>query len=342
MDYKEIKIEVYGRVQGVTFRHFTKEHADKLGLKGFVKNRDDGSVLIIAQGSKKDLEKLLEQVQKGPKWAKVDGVSYFWKNSKNEYENFVIALDKGFIGDQKSSFWNLGKKIFNIKQKIPRHVAIIPDGNRRWAKKNGMKAVAGHKKSASYDTVFGLFDEARKLGIKYMTIWGFSTENWSRSSLELKALFDVIYDVLVKFEKEAGKNEIRFRHLGRRDRLPKKLVEQIVKLEKATEKYDKFFVQLCLDYGGRDETSRAINKILKSGVQEIEENDIVRYLDSAGIPDPDLIIRTSGEKRMSGFMSFQSAYSEFYFADVNFPDFGPKELQKAVEKFTKRRRSYGK
>ena len=138
------------------------------------------------------------------------------------------------------------------------------------------------------------------------------------------------------------KNKVRIRHIGRKDRLPKNVVQELVKVEEATKDFDNINIQICLDYGGRDEIVRAINKILKSGVQEINEDDLINYLDSVGIPDPDLIIRTSGEKRTSGFMPFQSGYSELYFSDVHFPDFTPKELRKAVEEFSMRRRNFGK
>lgn len=339
---QEIKIEIFGRVQGIGFRHFTKDHADKLGLKGFVRNTDQGSALVIAQGDKKKLEELLKIVQKGPILTHVEGVSYFWKKAENNYSDFVIALDKGIIEDQKRNFLNLGKSVLNIKDRIPRHIAIIPDGNRRWATKRGLNILMGHKKSTTYERIIALLEEAEQLGIKYITVWGFSTENWRRDSEEIKNIFGLILKGLKRFRKEAKKNQIRFRHLGRKDRLPKKLIEEISKLEEETKEFDKFNIQLCIDYGGRDEITRAINKLLRSGVKEIKEDDLSRYLDSNDIPDPDLIIRTSGEKRTSGFMPFQSIYAELYFADVGFPDFGPEELRKAVEEFAERKRKFGK
>lgn len=343
---KEIKIEVFGRVQGVGFRHFAKEQADKLSLSGYVKNRSDGVVLIIAQGEKEQLEVFLHNVQKGPRLSKVDGVSYFWRDSdvKNKdikKNGFVIVFEKGIVEDQARSLLNLGKRVLNIKSSIPRHIAIIPDGNRRWAKEKGLGISEGHRKAASKENIIALLDEARNLGVKYLTFWVFSTENWNRDSKELKGLFGVILRSLKVLRDDALKNKVRFRHLGRKDRLSKNLVKFIEKLEKDTEKFDEFNFQMCLDYGGRDEITRAMNKMLKAGVQEITEDDIGMYLDSYGVPDPDLIIRTSGEKRMSGFMSFQSAYAEFYFTDLHFPDFGPKELRKAVEEFGRRRRTFG-
>jgi len=228
------------------------------------------------------------------------------------------------------------------KNKVPRHIVIIPDGNRRWAKEKGLQIFAGHEKSANYKNLILLLEEAEKLGIKYVTLWLFSTENWKRSKREIDFLFNLIPKNFKKFKEYAIENKIRFRHLGRRDRIPKKVMEEFIEFEEATKEFDGINMQACLDYGGRDEIIRAVNKILKSGVSEIGEDELESYLDSAEIPDPDLIIRTSGEKRTSGFMPFQSAYSELYFTDVYFPDFTPKELRKAVEEFVNRKRSFGK
>ncbi len=229
----------------------------------------------------------------------------------------------------------------NQKLEIPTHISLIPDGNRRWARENGMKAIAGHYKSGNYSNIEKIFDEARRLGVKYMSIWGFSTENWKRDKKEVDAVFSVILNSLKRFGKDAHKNKIRFRHIGRKDRLPRKLVSELRKLEKETEKYDEFNVQLCLDYGGRDELVRTVNKILKSGVKKISEDDFDKHLDSYGIPDPDLIVRTSGENRLSGFMPFQTSYSELYFIEKYFPDFGPADLRAAVEEYGNRVRRFG-
>ena len=339
---EEIKIDVFGRVQGVGFRHFVKQYAQDLGLKGFVRNKDDGSVFIVAQGEKGDLEEFLRRVQEGPHLSKVVGASYFWRNLSGKYKEFVIDSNKGFVEDQTKNFVNLGKRILKIQSSFPKHVAIIPDGNRRWAKGKGLKPIEGHYYSASYKKIAGLFKEARDLGIEHLTFWAFSTENWKRKESEVAGLFNLVSKLCKKLRNDAIKNKIRFRWFGRRDRLPSNLVKELEMLEEETKKFEGFNVQLCLDYGGRDEILRAINQILKSGVKEIKEDDFKNYLDSQGIPDPDLVIRTSGEKRTSGFMPFQSAYSEFYFTDCNFPDFDAKELRKAVRTFEMRNRNFGK
>lgn len=337
----EIKIEVYGRVQGVRFRQFVKDIADKLSIKGYVLNRPDGSVLIIAQGEKKNINEMIVYVQKGSILSKVEGLSYFWRKDTNEFNDFEIIVEKDFISDKKSSLINLGKQILGMGGSVPKHVVIIPDGNRRWAKGKGFDEIEGHKKSGAYENMKLLLDEARKLDVKYLTLWGFSTENWKRAKREIDALFELMSSLLKQIEPDLIKHKIRFRHFGRRDRLPKDLVHYIERLEEITKNFSDFNLQICLDYGGRDEIVRALNKALKSGVTEVEEETLNNYMDSAGIPDPDLIIRTSGEKRLSGFMPYQSVYSEFYFTDVHFPDFGPAQLREAIEDFSKRKRRFG-
>jgi undecaprenyl pyrophosphate synthase len=164
----------------------------------------------------------------------VSGVSYFWNKPREHYKDFVIAVKKGFIQDQKSSFTNLGKKLLNIRAYIPQHVAIIPDGNRRWAKEKGFVSTKGHEVSASYENILGIIKEAQRLGIKYLTFWAFSTENWKRDKKEISFLFSTARALLVKLRKEAEQNKVKFTHLGRRDRLPKELVGEIEKLEDAT------------------------------------------------------------------------------------------------------------
>ena len=337
----EIKIEIFGRVQGVRFRQFVKDTADSLQLKGYVMNRFDGSVLVIAQGTKEKLEQLIAIVQKGSLLAKVEGVSYYWRKKTKKFNDFEIVVDNGFIADQKLSLLNLGKKLLHLDNRYPQHVSIIPDGNRRWAKSKGFDEIEGHKKAGAYENMKALLAEAKNLNIRYLTFWGFSTENWKRSKKEVESLFSIMNGLLEKIGEDLVAQKIRFRHLGRKDRLPRKLVEVIEDLEERTKSFSDFNLQICLDYGGRDEIVRALNKVLKAGVSEIAEDDLVNYLDSAGIPDPDLIIRTSGEYRMSGFMPFQSAYSEFYFTDVHFPDFGPQQLREAVEEFAQRKRRFG-
>ncbi len=225
---------------------------------------------------------------------------------------------------------------------IPNHLAIIPDGNRRWAKKKGLASFRGVNAGGDYSHLKELFDEARNSGIKYMSLWGFSAENWKRPKKEIDAVFGLINKSIDKFRKDAMKNKIRFRHLGRKDRLPKEIIKAMDELEQETKEFDDFNVQLCLDYGCRDEVVRAVNRILKDKLKEVDEKTFASYLDDADIPDVDFIIRTSGEKRTSGLMGYQSDYAEFYFIDKLFPDFNAKDLRKAIEEFSNRKRNLGK
>jgi len=227
------------------------------------------------------------------------------------------------------------------RKKVPVHISIIPDGNRRWAREKGLRSVEGYK-AVGYEHLESLVSEAKKLGVKYMSLWIFSTENWKRPKSEIKFLFDHFVRNTKTLLESSIKNKVRIRHIGRKDRLPKNVVQELIKLEEDTKDFDSMNVQMCLDYGGRDEIVRAVNKIVKEGKRKVNEKEFASYLDSVDIPDPDLIIRTSGEKRTSGFMPFQSSYSELYFADVHFPDFTSKELRKAVEEFSRRRRNFGK
>ena len=183
--------------------------------------------------------------------------------------------------------------------------------------------------------------KARDLGIKVLSVWAFSTENWKREKQEIKTIFNLIYRLINHFSKDIYKNKIRFKHLGRKDRIPKKLVQALEKLEQESKNYSGFNVQLCLDYGGKDEIIRAVNRAIKSGKIEINEKEFHEFLDTKNIPEPDLIIRTSGEQRTSGIMPFQSSYAELYFTPVYFPDFNSQELKKAIEEFQKRQRRFG-
>ncbi len=225
--------------------------------------------------------------------------------------------------------------------KTPLHVAIIPDGNRRWARERGLAEVKGHEDSTRRDRLIELFEEARAMGVKYLSLWGFSTENWNRSKIEKRFLFKLVGKTVEQLRDYAVEKKVRFRHIGRRDRLPRALVESLERLEKDTEKFDSMNVQLFLDYGGRDEILRAVEKAKLAG-EILNENNFMNYLDTSGLPEPELIIRTGGEKRLSGFMSFQSIYSELYFTDSYFPDFGTEEFRKAINWFSSRERRFGK
>jgi undecaprenyl diphosphate synthase len=224
--------------------------------------------------------------------------------------------------------------------KIPKHIAIIPDGNRRWAKGKGLVSTVGHEVGGGKDHIIPLLDEAKKLGITHLSLWAFSTENWKRSESEKKFLFRLLLKMVGEMREYAHNVKIKFKHIGRKDRLPSKLIEAMKDFEGETKDHDGLNVQLLLDYGGRDDIIRAIEKVSNEG-KKIDEASFCDYLDTKGIPEPDLVIRTGGEKRLSGLLLFQIAYAELYFCDTYFPDFGPENLREAVKDFSERKRNFG-
>ncbi len=232
-----------------------------------------------------------------------------------------------------------------IKMNIPQHVAIILDGNGRWAKSKGMPRNYGHKTGAK--NVEKICDVAGHMGIKYLTVYAFSTENWSRPQAEVDELMRLLGSYMKTCLKTAKKNNMRVRVLGDISRLSPQLQKQIQELEEVSSQYDGFYFQIALNYGSRDEMMRAMRKMYaeiedgKLSKEEITEEVFSRYLDTAGIPDPDLLIRTSGELRLSNYLLWQLAYSEFYFTDVPWPDFDQEELKKAVAAYNHRERRYG-
>jgi len=223
----------------------------------------------------------------------------------------------------------------------PVHVTVIADGNRRWATEKGLAASVGHERAVDRENLISLAEEAKSLGIKYLSFWVFSTENWNRSSLEVNILFKLFTKWVTEVKADLIERKMRFIHLGRKDRIPKELADKLSELEEETKHFVDFTVIACIDYGGRDEILRAVNKILQSRTEKVDENSFKQFLDTKDIPDVDLIIRTSGEQRTSGFMPFQGVYAEWYFTPVYFPDFDALELRKAVEEFKRRNRRFG-
>ena len=229
--------------------------------------------------------------------------------------------------------------------KIPQHIAIILDGNGRWAKSKGMPRNYGHTVGAK--NVETVCQAAHDLGVRYLTMYAFSTENWSRPDTEVEALMKLLENYLKNCIRTADKNNMRVRVIGDTSKLTERFREQIAALEKASAKNDGLNLQIAINYGSRDEMVRAIRQMasdLRAGnitEDEISEAVFADYLDTAGIPDPDLLIRTSGELRLSNFLLWQLAYSEFYFTDVPWPDFGKEELEKAIAAYNRRDRRYG-
>lgn len=229
--------------------------------------------------------------------------------------------------------------------KIPNHVAIILDGNGRWAKAKGMPRKYGHIQGAK--TVEVICEEAYKMGIQYLTVYAFSTENWNRPKDEVDALMKLLRNYMKTCLKTAKKNRMCVRILGDKSGLDEDIRERIAELEVATKDNDGLHFQIAINYGSRDEITRAVKTLtadIKEGrvsTEDITEELINSYLDTHDIPDPDLLIRTCNEQRVSNFLLWQLAYTEFYFTPVAWPDFSKKELEKAVEAYNHRDRKFG-
>ena len=229
---------------------------------------------------------------------------------------------------------------------VPNHIALILDGNGRWAKSKGMPRNYGHTMGAKNVEV--ICEEAYKLGVQYLTVYAFSTENWDRPQDEVDALMKLLRNYMKTCLTTAKKNNMCVRIIGDKTRLDADLQESIANLEEATKDYTGLHFNVALNYGSQDEMLRAMNNInadMKAGI--IEEQPITKelfesYLDTNGMPMPDLLVRTSGEQRLSNFLLWQLAYSEFYFADVHWPDFSKEELVKAIESYGSRKRRFGK
>ncbi|EGG84707.1 di-trans,poly-cis-decaprenylcistransferase [Lachnospiraceae bacterium 2_1_46FAA] len=228
---------------------------------------------------------------------------------------------------------------------IPQHIAIILDGNGRWAKAKGMPRNYGHAQGSK--NVERICEEAYKMGVKYLTVYAFSTENWSRPKEEVDALMKLLRNYMKTCLKTAAKNRMKVRVLGDKTKLDDDIRKRIEELEKATVDNDGLNFQIALNYGSRDEMIRAMKKMAadckegKLEVEDISESVFEAYLDTHDIPDPDLLIRTSGELRLSNYLLWQLAYTEFYFTDVLWPDFTKKELEKAILHYNNRDRRFG-
>ena len=228
---------------------------------------------------------------------------------------------------------------------VPQHVAIILDGNGRWAKSKGMPRNYGHAQGSK--NVERICEEAWRLGIKYLTVYAFSTENWNRPQDEVDALMNLLRRYMKTCLTTAAKNDMKVRVIGDITRLDEDIRSRILELEEATKNNGGLNFQIAINYGSRDELVRGIRRLAQDCVDnkqdpaEITEAVIERYLDTYGIPDPDLLIRTSGEQRLSNFLLWQLAYTEFYFTDVHWPAFAKEELIKAIEQYNKRDRRFG-
>jgi undecaprenyl diphosphate synthase len=266
---------------------------------------------------------------------KVGLLLFFQKrgNVATSYDIVIICMSTPFVWSKPSNFSE------EISKRRPKHVVIIPDGNRRWAKKNGLPSTAGHLKG--YERAKEIIRESRKQDIEFLTLWAFSSENWKRKDEEVKDLLVIILMSLKELHKEITQEKARFLHVGRKDRLSQEIVQMISRIEEDSKDYHGFSLCVAIDYGGEDELLRATERLKESGDNKKTLRD---FLDTTllGIPNPDFIIRTSGEERTSGFMPLQSVYSEWYFDQTLFPDFDKEAFNKALHNYSKRERRFGK
>ncbi|SEN67171.1 isoprenyl transferase [Peptostreptococcus russellii] len=230
-------------------------------------------------------------------------------------------------------------------EKVPKHIAIIMDGNGRWAKSRMMPRTYGHK--AGVETIRKVVEEAQRLGIKYLTLYAFSTENWKRPKDEVSALMKLLVTYLRKELAELDKNGVKINTIGNISKLPQVCVEELEKSKEKTKDNKSLVLTLALNYGGRADIIDAVKNICaavqssKLDINSIDDDLFSKYLDTKDIIDPDLVIRTSGEQRLSNFLLWEVAYSEFYYTDIHWPDFDEEELQKAVYYYQKRDRRFG-
>ncbi|MCP4652216.1 MAG: isoprenyl transferase [Candidatus Omnitrophica bacterium] len=233
-----------------------------------------------------------------------------------------------------------------MKSKTPKHIAIIMDGNGRWAKARGLSRTLGHKEGVK--RVVEMLREAKKLGIKIVTVFAFSSENWSRSGKEVNKIFSYMRIFLDLYKQELLKQGVRLNMIGRRDRIDEGSMKKLQEIEVATANNEALLFNVALDYGGRWDIVQAAKKIAKDyktkkiSTDGINEAVFSNYLSLRDLPDPDLMIRTSGEERVSNFLIWNLAYSELYFCPKHWPDFDKKELAKAIDVYSKRKRRFGK
>lgn len=227
-------------------------------------------------------------------------------------------------------------------ERVPRHIAVIMDGNGRWAKKRGLPRLLGHRQGT--ENLRRIIKACVRAGVRYLTIYAFSTENWGRPQDELKGLMQIFNDAFVNEISELVREGVRILHIGQREGIPADLLNKIDQAVERSKDNDRLILSVGLNYGGRNEIMHAVRKIVASGVapEEVTEALISESLFTAGTPDPDLVIRTSGEYRISNFLLWQSAYAEWDFPDTLWPDFGVEELYSSIERYAKRDRRFGK
>lgn len=232
-----------------------------------------------------------------------------------------------------------------LSLKIPRHIAFIMDGNGRWAKRRGLPRSVGHKRAC--ERLGEVFDACKELGIPCASLYAFSTENWNRPEEEIRLLMGYLVDFCKKEFPRLQKDGVRLLHSGRRDRLSPEVLSALDKAVESSKENDSLIVNVCLDYGGREEIAEAARRFARDvqegmDIESLDEKGFRKYLYHPELPDVDLLVRTSGEERISNFLLFELAYAEFYFTPTCWPDFGKKELELALEEFSRRDRRFGR
>ena len=224
---------------------------------------------------------------------------------------------------------------------LPRHVAIIMDGNGRWAQQRGLPRQAGHR--AGTENIRRVIEGFARYRVEYLTLYAFSTENWNRPRAEIRVLFSILREVIDRETASFHENGIRLRHLGRLDGLSKGLQQAVRRAIELTKDNTRMTLSIAFNYGGRAEILDAVQRLIREGIPPgaIDEATLGRYLYTAGLPDPDLVVRTAGEMRLSNFLIWQSAYSEYYATPTFWPDFGEEEIEKALLAYSQRRRRFG-
>lgn len=229
-----------------------------------------------------------------------------------------------------------------LPEPIPRHVAVIMDGNGRWARERGLPRLAGHR--AGVENLRRTIEAAVEFGIEYLTIYAFSTENWERPPAEVRGLMNILEEVIDRELQELHKNGVQLRHIGKLDGLRQELQDKVREAIELTKGNRRLVLNVAFNYGGRDEIVHAIQEMIRDGVDpdEVDEDMVSRYLYTAGSPDPDLVVRTSGELRVSNFLIWQGAYAEWVVTPTYWPDFSREELHKALTEFARRERRFGR
>lgn len=225
---------------------------------------------------------------------------------------------------------------------VPKHIAIIMDGNGRWAKARGLPRAEGHRQGT--ENLRRIIRACVEFGVEVLTIYAFSTENWRRPPLEVRLLMTILQTVIERELQELNENGVQIRHIGRLDRISPALQKQILHACEYTKNNTRLILNVAFNYGGRDEIVQAVKRIVQDGVpaDQINEDLLNRYMYTGDLPDPDLVIRTSGELRLSNFLIWQAAYAEYYFTQTYWPDFDKSELRKAIEEYARRTRRFGK